>query len=84
MFQGGYRQRYGSELPQELCRALEADEFSGFVMFKFGRMLDEAQAAMRRTKEPSTHPKNERRLAAIKKGYEGANSQGHGEPSYEA
>jgi hypothetical protein len=68
---------------------LEADEFSGFVMLKFGRSLHEAQAAMKHARDvederTSTHPKNERRLAAIKKGYESAQSQDRGGPAYEA
>lgn len=59
---------------------LEADEFSGFAMFKLGRTLSEAQAAMRSfpdvaDEENSTHPKKARRLEAIKMGYEDAKSQ---------
>jgi tetratricopeptide (TPR) repeat protein len=59
---------------------LEADEFSGFAMFKIGATLSQAQAAMRASddvadEESSTHPKKWRRLAAIKTGYENARSQ---------
>lgn len=62
---------------------LEADEFSGFAMFKLGRTLFEAQAAINNfadvvDEERSTHPKKWRRLKAIEKGYENAKSQ---EPS---
>jgi hypothetical protein len=59
---------------------LEADEFSGFAMFKLGRTLSEAQAAMKTLRdvtdeELSDHPKKWRRLEAIKRGYEDAMSQ---------
>lgn len=67
-------------LQQRRENELEADEFSGFTMFKLGRSLDEAQAAMRNfpdvaDEERSTHPKKLRRLEAIRKGYEDARSQ---------
>jgi len=67
-------------LQQRRENELEADEFSGFAMFKLGRSLGEAQAAMNNfpdvdDEETSTHPKKWRRLAAIKKGYENAQSQ---------
>lgn len=67
-------------LQQRRENELEADEFSGFAMFKLGRSLAEAQAAMNNfpdvaDEERSTHPKKSRRLAAIRKGYESAQSQ---------
>ena len=56
---------------------LEADEFSGFIMFKLGYSLEEAQSAI--SKFPnnindlySTHPSKEKRLIAIKTGYNNA------------
>ena len=53
---------------------LEADEYSGFVMFKLGASLSEAQEAVRlmSTNDDdsySTHPSKDRRLKAIEKGY---------------
>lgn len=68
------------ELRQGRENELEADEFSGFAMFKLGRSLNEAQAAMNNSRdvddeENSTHPKRLRRLEAIKSGYENAKSQ---------
>jgi hypothetical protein len=59
---------------------LEADEFSGFAMFKLNRPLRDAQAAVSSLRdvtdeEKSYYPKNERRLQAIKRGYENAKSQ---------
>jgi tetratricopeptide (TPR) repeat protein len=68
------------ELRQSRENELEADEFSGFAMFKLGRSLDEAQAAMKNLRdvddeENSTHPKRWRRLKAIEAGYVNAKSQ---------
>jgi tetratricopeptide (TPR) repeat protein len=62
-------------------RELEADEFSGFIMYKMGASLSQAQQAVRSVARDgddsySTHPKLSRRLAAIKKGYDRASSQG--------
>lgn len=58
-------------------KELEADEFSGFVLFKLGATLYDAQAAMRELqgeKGSSTHPAKSARLAAIKKGWDEAHS----------
>ena len=68
------------ELRQSRENELEADEFSGFAMFKLERSLAEAQAAMKNLsdvddEENSTHPKRWRRLKAIETGYENAKSQ---------
>ncbi len=60
---------------------LEADEFSGFAMFKLGATLVQAQAAMMSLddvddpEENYDHPKKWRRLEAIKTGYMDAKSQ---------
>ena len=60
---------------------LEADEYSGFVMFKLGASLSQAQEAIRlisTTKDDSysTHPSRVKRERAIAKGYNQAKSQG--------
>jgi tetratricopeptide (TPR) repeat protein len=60
---------------------LEADEYSGFVMYKLGATLSQAQEAIRLicTNEDdtySTHPKLDKRLAAIERGYNNAKNQG--------
>ena len=59
---------------------LEADEYSGFVMYKLGASLYQAQEAVRLlcTNDDdsySTHPKLDKRLAAIEKGYNKAKVQ---------
>jgi tetratricopeptide (TPR) repeat protein len=60
---------------------LEADEYSGFVMYKLGATLYQAQEAVRflSTNEDdtySTHPKLDKRLAAIERGYNNAKGKG--------
>lgn len=58
----------GSKPPIEL----EADKFSGFVLYNMGSSLEEAQAAMRLISSPdgsSTHPPKSARLAAITNGF---------------
>lgn len=57
-------------------KELEADAFSGFIMYKLGATLEQAQAAMKAmTKEYgdqdiiSTHPPLRNRLAAIRNGW---------------
>jgi len=59
---------------------LEADEYSGFVMYKLGASLSEAQEAIRvygsdKDDTYSTHPSRDKRLKAIEKGYNKARSQ---------
>ena len=61
---------------------LEADEYSGFVMFKLGASLSEAQEAIRLMSTNaddsySTHPARDKRLRAIERGYNKANGQGY-------
>jgi hypothetical protein len=56
-------------------KELEADEFSGFVMYQMGASLKEAQAAISKLTsdyDGGTHPPRTRRLAAIEKGYRNA------------
>ena len=53
-------------------KELEADRFSGFVMYKLGATLAQAQAAMVAIGNPpyvSTHPPLANRLAAIRNGW---------------
>ena len=53
-------------------KELEADEFSGFVLYQLGASLVEAQAAMNNLADEnksSTHPAKTDRLAAIEKGW---------------
>lgn len=59
----------------EHSKELEADEFSGFVMYQMGASLSEAQAAIGSiTPEftTSSHPARSVRLKAIEKGYSNA------------
>lgn len=68
------------ELRRSRENELEADEFSGFAMFKMRTSLSQAQAAIRNIRdvydeENATHPKKSRRLEAIRRGYENARSQ---------
>lgn len=61
-------ERGGSRPPIEL----EADRFSGFVLFRMGATLDEAKAAMNTIASDqgsATHPPRSARLAAITNGY---------------
>jgi lipoprotein NlpI len=53
-------------------KELEADRFSGFIMYKLGATLEEAQAAMNvigHVNIVSTHPPLPNRLAAIRNGW---------------
>jgi hypothetical protein len=66
--QGHTIQAGGSRPPTEL----EADEFSGRVLFEVGATLAQAQAAMNQfgsEHSTSTHPAKRDRLAAIEKGW---------------
>ena len=59
---------------------LEADEYSGFVMYKLGASLSQAQEAIRlistnKDDSYSTHPSKDKRLRAIEKGYSSAESE---------
>ena len=61
---------------------LEADEFSGFVMFKLGATLSQAQSAINKfcSEEGSlTHPPKSARLTAVENGwYNAKNNNGNG------
>jgi tetratricopeptide (TPR) repeat protein len=64
-------------LAEERQQEIEADEFSGYVMFKLGATLDQAQQAISFLSFDgddtySSHPNKAKRLAAIKKGYDKA------------
>ncbi len=55
---------------------LEADKFSGFILYKLGASLQQAQAAMQSLGTPyetETHPAKSRRLKAIENGWNEAN-----------
>ena len=59
---------------------LEADEYSGFVMYKLGASLSQAQQAIRliSTNDDdsySTHPARDKRLRAVERGYNKAKGQ---------
>ncbi|GGD66163.1 hypothetical protein GCM10011514_32730 [Emticicia aquatilis] len=57
------------------AKELEADEFSGFVMYQMGATLKDAQAAINKLTsdyDGGTHPARPKRLAAIKKGFDNA------------
>lgn len=54
------------------AKELEADYFSGFVMYQLGAGLKDSQAAIRKFQDDygsSTHPPRKVRLAMIEKGY---------------
>ncbi len=56
-------------------KELEADEFSGFVLFKLGASLYESQAALRELQSAagsSTHPPKNERLKAVETGWNNA------------
>jgi hypothetical protein len=56
-------------------RELEADEFSGFVMYQMGSSLKDAQSAIWKLTtdyDTGSHPPRRKRMASIKKGYQNA------------
>lgn len=58
--------------PNIYYRELEADEFSGFVLYRMGSTLEEAQLAVRNLaidRDLPSHPKRDIRLAAIARGW---------------
>lgn len=68
----GHTLDFGGSRPE---KELEADEFSGFVLYKLGATLSEAQAAINSLQSDqgsSTHPPKSRRLSAIAKGWRDA------------
>ena len=69
-----------STLSESRQMEIEADEYSGFVMFKLGASLSQAQEAIRLISTNaddsySTHPKLSKRLKAIERGYNKAKGQ---------
>lgn len=68
----------GSQPPLEL----EADKFSGFVLYKMGAALDDAQKAISTLipeADGPTHPGRARRLAAVESGWSESCAQQDGE-----
>lgn len=67
----GHTLRKGGSSPE---LELEADEFAGFVLYKLGATLQQAQRVMYYIARPvasSTHPSREDRFKAISKGWHG-------------
>lgn len=59
----------------EQSKEIEADEFSGFVMYQMGASLKEAQSAIQKLTtdyDSGSHPPRGQRLGAIKRGYDNA------------
>lgn len=56
---------------RNLTDELEADKFSGFILYKMGATLEETQAAINKMelKSNPTHPSKEERLKAITNGW---------------
>lgn len=76
----GHTTMGAKDLPDQRKKELEADKFSGFVMFKLGATLHQAQAAIRliainADDTFSTHPNLNKRLFAIANGYNDAKAQ---------
>jgi len=63
-----------SSLSDSKYQELQADEFAGFVLGRLGATLDEALAAVKNLSNEddtySTHPKRDKRILAVKKGFE--------------
>lgn len=67
-------------LAEKRQQEIEADEFSGYVMYKLGASLYQAQAAINKFGNTgddtySTHPNKTKRLAAISRGYNKAKTE---------
>jgi hypothetical protein len=72
----GHSLRVGGSRPD---LELEADRFSGFILYKLGATIDEATAAMNLLSNPNgtiTHPSKFLRISAIREGW--FNSKGAG------
>ncbi|MCP2038174.1 hypothetical protein [Chryseobacterium sp. HSC-36S06] len=72
--QGHTLDKYGSTPDKEI----EADKFSGHVLFKMGASLEQAIAAINRygsDTDSESHPSKQKRIAAIKSGWESAAGQ---------
>ena len=61
------------DLASSRFEELEADEFAGFVLGRLGASLDQALTAVRNSSNMddtfSTHPKRDKRINAVKKGF---------------
>lgn len=69
--------RDAPSLEKKRKQELEADEYSGFVMYKLGASLEEAKAAINLISFDgddtfSTHPNKSKRIRAIEKGFNSA------------
>lgn len=72
--QGHTLDKYGSTPDKEV----EADKFSGHVLFKMGASLEQAIAAINRygaDTDSESHPSKQKRIAAIRSGWESAAGQ---------
>ena len=62
------------ELKKKREQELEADEFAGFVLAKLGASLNQTTSSVSKLSNEddtySTHPKRDRRISSIKKGWE--------------
>ncbi len=72
----GHTLRITKDLKEMRKRELEADNWSGYILYELGASLYEAQSAVRVMSNDgddshSTHPSRCKRLAAIEKGYKG-------------
>ena len=73
-------------LQEKRTRELEADEFSGFVMYKLGATLEQSQQAIKLLSTNaddtySTHPSKNKRLKAIERGYYNAKRHNSSKPT---
>jgi tetratricopeptide (TPR) repeat protein len=74
----GHTLTSSTSVKEQILKELEADEFSGFLLQKLGATLGESLAGINllgSIKDSETHPSKERRLSAIKKGYDNALNQ---------
>lgn len=61
---------------EQLQNELEADEYSGFILYKMGANLKQAQFALSQLgteKDTDSHPAKDKRLKSIEKGWNNAN-----------
>jgi tetratricopeptide (TPR) repeat protein len=75
----GHTLKTANSLEDNRKQELEADEFSGFILKKLGANLDQSQQAINTfiidyDDKFSTHPTKNKRLTAIKKGFDNAAS----------
>ena len=69
-----------NSLAEQREREIDADEFSGFILFQLGASLKQAQAPFNLISKDasdiySTHPARSKRMLATKIGYERASSK---------